>query len=103
VSGSGVLPAQAGGHSVPGLQVASGLRDAALLGDWPAWAAAWQQLDTHDCARLLDELAKGRTVRLTLCGEAGARTWSSTAPRGGWRRLARFLAAPTAASLLEGL
>jgi len=88
---------------VPGLQVTPYLRDAALVGDWRGWAAAWQQLDAQECARLLGELDRGRTVHLTLCGEAGARTWSSTAAPGAWRRITRMFAAPTAASLLEGL
>ncbi|HZY16277.1 MAG TPA: phosphoglycerate mutase, partial [Ramlibacter sp.] len=44
-SGTGALPA---GYEPPvsnGLQVSPYLRDAALQGDWRAWAAAWQQLD----------------------------------------------------------
>jgi len=101
VSGSGALPP--GAHAAPGLHVATALRDAALQGDGPAWAAAWQQLDAKDCARLLAESEQGRPVRLTLCGETGARTWSSTAAPGAWRRITHLFAAPTAASLLEGL
>ena len=101
VSGSGSLAP--GPHAAPGLQVVPALRDAALEGDWAAWAAAWQQLDAQECARLLAELDRGRTVRLTLCGEAGARTWSSTIAIGARRRLTQMFAAPTAARLLEGL
>ena len=103
VSGTGALPPHADIGPVPGLQVSPYLRDAALLGDWHAWAAAWQQLDAREFARLLKDLDQGRPVRLTLCGEVGARTWSSAAPHGGWRRLTQFFAAPSAASLLEGL
>src|SRR5206468_3962008 len=88
VSGTGVLPPDVGAAPVPGLQVTSSLRDAALVGDWRAWTAAWQQLDANECARLLQELDRGRTVRVTLCGEAGSRTLSSTAAGGAWRRLA---------------
>lgn len=102
VSGTGVLPPGTSPRLPSGLQLTPYLRDAALLGDWAAWTTAWQQLDARDGPRLLADLERGRTVRVTLCGEAGARTWSST-QRGGWRRLARFLSAPTAASLLEGL
>ena len=29
-----------------------------LLGDWHGWAAAWQQLDAEECARLVE--ASGR-------------------------------------------
>lgn len=102
VSGTGALPEGTPPRLPPGLQLTPYLRDAALLGDWAAWTAAWQQLDARDGPRLLTELDRGRPVRVTLCGEAGARTWSS-APRGGWRRLARFFSAPTMASLLEDL
>lgn len=101
VSGTGVLPA---GHdpAAADLQITPGLRDAALLGDWNGWAAAWQELDARDCARLLKDLEGGRNVRITLCGEAGARTWSSVAA-GGWRRIAGWLRTPRVPALLEGL
>lgn len=102
VSGTGALPPGAAARPAAGLQLSPYLRDAALTGDWQAWAAAWQQLDARECARLLGELEKGRTVRVTLCGERGARTWSST-EGGGWRRLTRFLATPSVVRLLEGL
>jgi hypothetical protein len=102
VSGTGALPPGAGALSQD-VQVATALHDAAVAADGQAWAAAWQQLDARECAALLADLDRGRAVRLTLCGEAGARTWSSTAAPGGWRRLANLFAAPTAASLLEGL
>lgn len=103
VSGSGTLPADAAERPVTALQVTHYLRDAALAGDWRGWAAAWQQLDARECARLLAELDRGRTVRLTLSGEAGARTWSSVKAPSAWRRLTNLFAAPDAASLLEGL
>ncbi|MBK6008974.1 phosphoglycerate mutase [Ramlibacter ginsenosidimutans] len=102
-SGTGALPPATRRGPIPGLQISPYLRDAALVGDWRAWAAAWQELDARDCARLLTELDAGRSIRLTLCGEAGARTWSSAAAAGGWRRLANLFSAPTAADLLEGL
>ena len=102
-SGTGALPPGTPPAPIPGLQIPPYLRDAALVGDWRGWAAAWQQLDARDCARLLTDLERGRSVRLTLCGEAGARTWSSSAARGGLRRFANLLSAPTATTLLEGL
>jgi hypothetical protein len=102
VSGTGALPADGSVRSAPGLQVTPCLRDAALLGDGRAWAAAWQELDGRECVRLLADLDHGREVRLTLCGEAGARTWSSTAST-AWRRLAGRFAAPSPQRLLEGL
>ena len=100
VSGTGALPGPV--PAPAGLQVTPYLRDAALRGDAAAWAAGWQQVDERDGARLLAELDRGRAVRVTLCGEAAARTWSSAA-QGGWRRLAGLFARPTPAALLEGL
>ena len=100
ISGTGALPAAA--TRAADLQVTQYLRDAALRGDWRAWAAAWQQLDARDCARLLADMDRGRTVRITLGGEAGTRTWSSAAVS-GWRRLTGWFGAPTPATLLEGL
>ncbi|WP_227494468.1 hypothetical protein [Ramlibacter pallidus] len=100
VSGTGALPP---GLPTPlGLQVTPYLRDTALVGDWAGWAAAWEQLDARDGARLLRELEQGRTVRLTLCGEAGTRTWSSAA-RGAWQRFTGLFSAPAPSALLEGL
>lgn len=100
VSGTGALPASVQAPS--GLQVTPYLRDTALRGDLEGWVAAWQQLDARDGVRLLGELDRGRPVRLTLCGEAGARTWSSTA-RHAWSRITGLFSRPTPAALLEGL
>lgn len=102
VSGTGALPAGYRPPPAGGLQLSPYLRDTALLGDWRAWAAAWQQLDARDCARLAGELDRGREVRITLCGEVGSRTWSSRAS-GALRRLVGRFATPTPAKLLEGL
>ncbi len=101
ISGTGALPAGYPGTAA-GLQVTPYLRDAAMAGDWRGWAAAWQQFDGREAVRLLHDLDKGRTVRLTLCGEAGARTWSSVAV-GAWKRLTGWLGAPSLAKALEGL
>jgi hypothetical protein len=101
-SGSGALAAPPATANAAGLQVTPYLRDAALQGDWQAWAGAWEELDARDCARLAADAEHGREVRITLCGEASARTWSS----GGstlWRRLGQRLRPPTVTALLEGL
>ena len=80
-SGTGLLPI----HPKPGppaaLLLPHGLRDAALMQDWSAWAAAWQQVDQHQCRHLNEELDRGHAVTLTICGEANARSWSG---RSGW-------------------
>ena len=65
--------------------VPNALRDAAIQGDWPAWAQAWQQIDRTECAALLqtiDMKADSKTdpkstATLTLCGECSAQTYQS--------------------------
>jgi hypothetical protein len=86
VSGTGVLPASVGAPP-PGLQITHYLRDAALLEDWRAWAAAWQQLDAKECTRLHSELDRGHSVSLTLCGERAAQTWIGSSSGGIARRV----------------
>jgi hypothetical protein len=81
VSGTGALQSSVG-TPPPGLQITHYLRDAALLEDWRAWAAAWQQLDAKECTRLSGEVDRGQSVALTLCGERNAQTWTGNA-RGG--------------------
>ena len=101
-SGSGVLPATASPRQPAGLQVTHALRDAALRQDWPAWAAAWQQLDAVECDRLLQALGQGRPVAVTLCGERRARTWRSAGS--GWlARAAALWSRPKAAESLRDL
>ena len=99
-SGTGTLPATVTPPS--DLRLTPYLRDAALLADWRAWAAAWQQVDERDCARLLQDLERGRHVRVTLCGEHASRTWSSQAA-GGWQRVKSWFGGARPAQLLEGL
>lgn len=60
------------------------LRAAALQENWPAWAAAWQQLDAGLLRELLEAHQRGAAVQLTLCGERNALTWQPQAP--GWRQ-----------------
>lgn len=100
-SGAGALPPGAGQHP-PGLRVTHKLRDAALLGQWPAWADAWCELDSGECARLLGELDAGRSVTLTLCGERSAQTFE-TRPKSLFRQISSRLARPSAAAVLEPL
>ena len=85
-SGTGVLPIHSKAAPPTGLLLPHGLRDAALMQDWTAWAAAWQQIDGHQCRQLNEELDRGHPVTLTLCGEANARGWSG---RSSWWRHVR--------------
>lgn len=102
VSGTGELPPATRAHVPPGLRLTPYLRDAALQEDWAGWQAAWQQLDARECARLAGELDAGRSVRITLCGEAQARSWGSQSAS-LWRRVGHLFARPTPADLLEAL
>jgi len=103
VSGTGALPAAHAAKPPQGLQVTHYLRDAALLGDWAAWSAAWQQLDAQECDRLNRAVAAGHHVTLTLCGERSARSWVSDG-RGSWsRRVVSMFGGTRAAAVLEAL
>jgi hypothetical protein len=97
VSGTGALPASGARPAAPQLRITHYLRDTALLGDWQAWASAWQQLDSRECAALLRELEAGTPVHLTLCGDRNAQTWSG---RGGGllRRLSSMFGGPRVAA-----
>lgn len=101
-SGTGVLPATAAPWAPVGLHVTPVLREAALADDGAAWAAAWEELDAREGPRLLAELERGRAVRLTLCGEANSRSWSSQGAS-PWRRLGSLLARPSIDGMLGGL
>ncbi|MBC7470064.1 MAG: phosphoglycerate mutase [Ramlibacter sp.] len=101
-SGTGVLPAGHRGAPPAGLLVPHQLRDAALLRDWTAWAAAWQQLDDLQCRQLNTDLDRGQPVALTLCGESNARSWAGRGT-GWWRRLRGALDRQTLANLFETL
>ena len=76
VSGTGVMTATmlAWPASAEITQVNT-LRDAAMNGDWAAWAQAWQQIDANDCAALLAATASKQNVTLTLCGERSAQIY----------------------------
>ena len=100
-SGSGALP-EATLSQPAGLRLPQSLREAALQEDAAAWQAAWEQLDARECAQLLQELDAGRAVRLTLCGDANARSWVSGGAS-AWQRIAAVFARPSPAALLEAL
>ncbi|MDB5870971.1 MAG: hypothetical protein JWQ07_413, partial [Ramlibacter sp.] len=102
-SGAGALPPSASAAPPAGLHVATTLRDAALRADWRAWAAAWQALDSSECAHLVQEQSHGQPVILTLCGERSAQTWASSAGNGMLRRLSGLFARNQATAQLETL
>ena len=69
----------------PTVTVPNALRDAAILGDWTAWAQAWQQIDRTECAALLQTIDMKAAMKtgltssatLTLCGERSAQTYKA--------------------------
>ena len=101
-SGSGALPDAAQARAGANLRLPQSLREAALTEDSKGWQAAWEQLDARECAQLSKELDAGRDVRLTLCGDANARSWSSGGA-GLWQRVSTLFSKPSPAALLEAL
>jgi hypothetical protein len=101
-SGTGALPATALVKAPVGLQLPHTLRDAALLRDWAAWAAGWQQVDNQQCRQLNAMLDRGEAVTLTLCGDANARSWSGR-DSGMWRKMRGLFARQPLQELLGSL
>jgi len=82
--GAGRLQAPVPFQPLPSHPALAALRDAALQENWPAWAAAWQQLDATLLRELLAAHQGGASVQLTLCGERNALTWQPRPPN--WRQ-----------------
>ncbi|ROZ76106.1 phosphoglycerate mutase [Ramlibacter sp. WS9] len=101
VNGAGVLVGEPAAPA--GLSIALSLRDAAVQGDWQAWAAVWQQVDATECARLLADLDAGKPATLTLCGERSAQTFTGAGGGGLLRRLRAMAAGRKATMQLEAL
>jgi len=78
------------------------LASAAMAGNWPAYAQAWQQLDAQAMGPLLRRQQQGQAVRLSLCGERGSLTLE-TAPRGLLPSLHQLFRKPAWPALLQGL
>lgn len=102
ISGSGALQEGAGVASPTSPIVPRSLAQAAFSNDWPAWTAAWQELDAGEGARLLALQRSGETVRLSLCGERNALTFE-TAPQGLWSRVTSLFGPQPLPAVLEQL
>jgi hypothetical protein len=81
-------------------QVLEALRGPALREDWPAWAAAWQALDTGPLHAALQ--ARDPALTLSLCGERRALNLERR-PAGLWSALRSRWQRRPAAALLESL
>lgn len=88
VSGAGAAIASA--DPTHTLAMPDGLRQAALRADWPAWQAAWAELDATGVRALREAARRGAPVALTLCGERNAQRWTSVR-RGAGTRLGRMI------------
>ncbi len=75
VSGAGALPHSPAPSTPPAMPDL--LRQAALQANWPAWQAAWSELDATEIRTLHDAARRGKPVVLTLCGERHAQRWTS--------------------------
>lgn len=101
LSGTGRLPADwQPPPAVPA--VIDTLREPALHDDAAAWSAAWQSIDAGPLARLLADYTAGADVRLTLCGDRGARRYG-VQQRGLMRWARSLFNRPSASAALEGL
>ena len=101
-SGTGDLPAGLKPLSVtPQVQAPRGLADAALRGDWPAYAQGWAAVDALAQA-LLQRQDAGEVLQLTLCGERRAQTFES-APVSWLSRLTRLFPPKPLLGYLESL
>ena len=101
-SGTGDLPAGLKPHkAAPPVHAPRMLADAALRGDWPAYAQGWAGVDALAQAMLLRQDA-GERLQLTLCGERRAQTYES-APAGWRTRLTRLFPPKPLLGHLENL
>jgi hypothetical protein len=101
-SGTGDLPAGLKPHSAtPQVHAPRMLADAALPGDWQAYAQGWAAVDALAQA-LLQRQDAGEALQLTLCGERRAQTYES-APAGWRTRLTRLFPPKPLLGYLENL
>ena len=102
ISGTGDLPADFKPQNIaPQVQAPRVLADAALRGDWPAYAEGWAQVNALAQAMLLRQDA-GEALQLTLCGERQAQTFES-APASWRSRVARLFPPKPLLGYLESL
>lgn len=103
--GAGRLPEAQRAAALP-WTVAQDLRASALHGDAAAWRQAWQKLDATVLADALGHLHHTGQLRLSLCSEHAAHTYSA-APAAWAQRAARAMTQlfqkPSATAALQAL
>ncbi len=102
VHGAGSLPEQPETEQIPPVQSITALRSPALQENWPAWAAAWQQIDSTHLAAACTHLSQGESVQLTLCGERSALQYRSI-KTSAFNRILRSIRPKPLSILLEQL
>jgi hypothetical protein len=102
VSGAGALTPVVGGAPTH-LRIDDRLRGPALRAHEQDWVQAWRAIDAQALPPLLEALAQGHAVTLTLCGERNARSWAAPPAPPWWQRAARLLRPPSVAAVLEDL
>lgn len=103
LSGTGALPGSGPALGVGAAPtVVDTLRQAALEENWPAWTHAWQDLDATQINSLLQAVARGQAVQITLCGERSSQSWQ-TRQQPVWQKFRHLFGAKPLSSLLEKL
>jgi hypothetical protein len=99
--GAGSLPSNTS-ILEPMLTVSDGLRQSALRGDLQSWQQAWQQIDATLLANLLAHFKATGQIRLSLCSEHTAHTYTA-APAAWYQRITRLFNKTTPAAALAAL
>jgi len=102
VSGAGALMPTSGPATAQ-LQIDDRLRDPALSARAQDWGQAWRAIDSQALPPLLEALARGHAVTLTLCGERHARAWTAPPAPAWWQRAVHRLRPPSVVAALEAL
>jgi hypothetical protein len=99
--GAGVLPAEVT-QPVQAVNMPNTLRASALRGDVQAWRQAWQHLDATAVADALKHLETTGQVKLSLCSEHTAHTYTA-APAAWHQKITRLFNKPSPAAALQAL
>ena len=99
--GAGVLPAEVI-QPVQAVNMPNTLRASALRGDVQAWRQAWQHLDATAVADALKHLETTGQVKLSLCSEHTAHTYTA-APAAWHQKITRLFNKPSPAAALQAL
>lgn len=104
VTGAGALPPDYTDAQKKDLQYVDVLENAAISGDWRAWALAWKELDEKLVPQWQEHADKGMPLELTLCGDAKAFTWASgQAQDSVWSKLSNLFSKDAQPALQPGV